>query len=300
MTTSTHINVCVCTYKRVSLLKRLLEELSRQDTDGLFNYSIVVVDNDALRSSERAVAEFAAVSTTPVHYCVEPRQNIALARNRAIENTGGDFVAFIDDDELPTSNWLLTLFRACQEHHVDGVLGPVKPQFDDNPPAWAIRGKFYERPTYPTGFVIDWPKGRTGNVLLKRYIFDGAPAPFKPEFRTGEDQDFFRRMIEKGHVFIWCNEAVAYEFVPPIRWKRSFMLRRALLRGANSLVHPTFGAAHIAKSVVAVPAYATALPFALVLGHHWFMTLLVKLFDHLGRLLALLHIHPVKEPYVTE
>ena len=45
---------------------------------------------------------------------------------------------------------------------------------------------------------------------------------------------------------------------------------------------------------------ATALPFALVLGHHRFMTLLVKLCDHLGRLLALLRINPVKEPYVTE
>jgi succinoglycan biosynthesis protein ExoM len=240
------------------------------------------------------------VSTTPVCYCVEPRQNIALARNKAIEKATGEFVAFIDDDELPTSSWLLTLFKTCQAHGVDGVLGPVKPQFDQHPPAWAVRGKFYERPTYPTGFVIDWPKGRTGNVLLRRSIFDECPNPFRPEFRTGEDQDFFRRMIAKGHVFIWCNEALAYEVVPPIRWKRSFMLRRALLRGANSLVHPTFGAAHIAKSIVAVPAYATALPFALVLGHHWFMTLLVKLFDHLGRLLALLRIHPIKDPYVTE
>ena len=57
--------------------------------------------------------------------------------------------------------------------------------------------------------------------------------PFNPEFRQGEDQDFFRRMIDHGHVFIWCNEAVAYEVVPPIRWKRTFMLKRALLRGAS-------------------------------------------------------------------
>src|SRR2546422_1199652 len=177
----------------------------------------------------------------------------------------------------------------------------VKPHFDEAPPKWVVEGKFYERPTYPTGFVIDWEKGRVNNVLLKKRIFAADAQPFRPEFRTGEDQDFFRRMIEKGHVFIWCNEAVAYEAVPPIRWKRTFMLRRALLQGAlTPLVDPTFGALDIAKSVIAVPAYTGALPFALVFGHHRFMIVLVKLFHHIAKLLALLGINPIREPYVTD
>src|SRR5205085_902502 len=103
---------------------------------------------------------------------------------------------------------------------------------------WVVKGNFYDRASYPTGFVIDWKKGRTGNVLLKRHLFDADTPPFRPEFVTGEDQDFFGRMIDKGYVFIWCHEALAYETVPPIRWKRTFMLRRALLQGATSLVHP--------------------------------------------------------------
>jgi hypothetical protein len=107
-------------------------------------------------------------------------------------------------------------------------------------------------------------------------------------------------MINGGHVFIWCHEAMAYEVVPPIRWKRGFMLRRALLRGATAVVHPTFKGSDIVKSFVAVPAYTVALPFAFLLGHHRFMSLLIKLFDHLGKLLALVGINPVKAQYVTE
>ena len=295
-----HISVCICTYKRPHLLDRLLDELGRQRTEGRFSCSIVVADNDRLRSAEPVVRNFATRSGTPIRYCVEPQQNIALARNRALVNASGEFVAFIDDDEFPTDRWLLTLFDACSEYNVDGVLGPVKPHFDHDAPKWVINGRFYDRPTYPTGFIIDARKGRTGNVLLRRQIFGDDTQPFRREFLTGEDQDFFRRMIDKGRVFVWCNEAVAYEVVPPIRCQRKFMLKRALLRGAVSLVHPTFGVRHIAKSVVAVPGYAAALPFALVLGHHRFMTCLVKLFDHLGRLLALVGIKPIAEPYVTE
>ena len=294
-----HISVCICTYKRPRFLKRLLEELDGQDTSGLFTYSIVVADNDHLQSGEAVVRDFAAASSIPIKYCVEPRQNIALTRNKAIENANGDFVAFIDDDEFPTRRWLLTLFKACDEFGVDGVLGPVKRHFDEDPPKWVVKGKFYERPTYPTGFVIDWRKGRTNNVLLKTRIFAASAQPFRPDFLTGEDQDFFRRMIEKRHAFVWCNEAVVYEVVPPVRWKRTFMLRRALLGGAVSVIEPTFGALAIAKSVIAVPAYTAALPFALVLGHHRFMILSVKLFEHLGKLLALMGIKPIRA-YVTD
>lgn len=295
-----HISVCVCTYKRLQLLKRLLAELRSQDTGGLFTYSIVVADNDQLGSAEPVVSDFAATSPIPILYCVERRQNIALARNKAIENSKGDFVAFIDDDEFPTKQWLLTLVKACKEYDVDGVLGPVRPHFDVEPPRWVVGCKLFDRPTYPTGHVINWRQGRTGNVLLKKGIFAAEVQPFRPEFLTGEDQDFFRRMIEKGHVFIWCNEATAYEVVPPIRWNRSIMLRKALLRGAVTLVHPTFGACDIAISVIAVPVYLAALPFSIIVGHAKFMTLLVKLFDHLGRLLACLGIRPIRDPYVTD
>jgi succinoglycan biosynthesis protein ExoM len=295
-----HISVCICTYKRPQFLRRLLNELQTQKTNGLFTYSVVVADNDKLQSANPVVQEFATASSILIKYCVEPQQNIALARNKVVSTAVGDFIAFIDDDEFPSKHWLLTLFTTCEEYNVAGVLGPVKRHFDETPPKWVLKGMFYERPTYPTGFVIRWDQGRTGNVLLKKEIFDAADKHFNPDFRAGSDQDFFRRMIESGHVFIWCDEAVAYEVVPPIRWNRKFMLKRALLCGATSALHPTFGMRTIAKSLIAVPAYVAALPIALMLGQHKFMDLLLRLFDHLGLLLAAIGINPTKTPYITE
>jgi succinoglycan biosynthesis protein ExoM len=295
-----HISVCICTYKRPELLRRLLLELAQQQTGNIFTYSIVIVDNDNLRSAEVVLQEIRTSAAMVAQYCVEPRQNIALARNMAIANAEGDYIAFIDDDEFPEKTWLLTLYNACQEYGVDGVLGPVRRYFDETPPAWLIKSKFYERPTYPTGLVIDWRKGRTGNVLLKRNLFTSGELPFNPEFRQGEDQEFFSRKIASGHSFVWCNEAVAYEVVPRGRWKRSFMIRRALLRGSIEPKTPNFGFNDIARSLVAVPVYIILLPVALLIGQHKFMELLVSLFDHIGKLLAVAGINPVKEQYVTE
>lgn len=293
-----HISICICTYKRPGLLKRLLDELRGQETDGLFTYSIVVVDNDQLRSAEHVVADFEATSAIPIKYCVEPQQNIALARNRAVANASGDFFAFIDDDEFPVRQWLSAHLCALQEYGADGVLGPVRPHFDQQPPKWIVEGGYHDRPEHRTGLVLDWTMCRTGNVLLQSRLF-GQEAPFRPECLSGEDQDFFKRQIEKGRTFIWCNEAAAYEVVPPERWKRSFLVRRALFRGVFSLRNHGFPPLRIFQSVIAVPLYAVALPVGLLLGQARFMKYVYQLSYHLGRLFAVLGVNPIRQPYVT-
>lgn len=294
-----HICICICTYKRPQMLKRLLNVLAVQETDDLFSYSIVVADNDESQSAWATVGEFAARSPLSVQYCVEPQQNISLVRNRVLGAACGDFVALIDDDEFCTRRWLATLFQTCIQYGVDGVLGPVLRHFDEQPPDWLLKGNFYKRPIHPSGTPVRWEEARTGNVLLRRQVLDDASPPFRPEFRGGEDQDFFRRMIEKGHRFVWSDSAVAYEVVPPARWQRTYMLRKALLRGAMTVVNPTFGVRDVIKSLIAVPTYIVALPVALVIGQHRFVEILVKLCDHLGKLLQLVDMNPVKEPYVA-
>jgi succinoglycan biosynthesis protein ExoM len=295
-----HITVCICTYKRPHLLDRLLRELDQQDTDGLFTYSIVVADNDRLKSAEGTISKFSAISRIPIVYANVPEQNISLARNKAIENAKGDFVAFIDDDEFPIKRWLATLYLAFGRYDVAGILGPVKRHFDEPPPKWVLKSKFYDRKTYPTGTIVSRKEARTGNVLLKKSILAGENPIFRPEFRGGEDTDFFSRMIDKGYRFMWCDEAVAYEVVPPVRWDRTFLVRRALLRGANTINYLNFGVGDVVKSLAAVPIYILALPFAFILGQHRFMDLLVRLFDHLGKLFAIIGINPIKEYYITE
>jgi succinoglycan biosynthesis protein ExoM len=283
------ISVCICTLRRAALLSRALAHMQAQQTGGLFTYSVVVADNDSMRSAEKAVQEFGATAPVTVTYCVESRQNIALARNQAIEHADGDFVAFIDDDEFPADDWLLKLFKTCEETGADGVLGPVLPHFELEPPQWVKRGKFFDRPRHATGYRMGWEESRTGNVLFRKEILRDLEIPFRSRFDSaGEDMDFFRRAMAQGRRFVWCDEAVAYEVVPASRCTRSYLLKRALLRGSNFHKHPSGRLRNFVKSMVAVPAYALALPALALFGEHVFLKYLIKLLDHVSRLLAFL------------
>ena len=291
-----HISVCICTYQRPVLLKRLLDRLDQQRTDNQFTYSIIVSDNDSQLSCQSVIAEFIENSKIEVVYCFESRQNIALARNKALEHATGEFIAFIDDDEFPESDWLLMMLKTCEDYQVAGILGPVRPHFEEPPPRWIIKGRFCERPEYSTGRVMNWEECRTGNLLFRRTVLEGVSEAFNAEFATGgEDKDFFIRMMRQEHQFRWCNEGVTYETVPQDRWKRRYMLRRAMLRGRNVLKLPVGKMELIARSIMAVPAYSLILPFTLLLGQHVFMKYCIKFCDHTGRLLALFGLNPICE-----
>lgn len=293
-----HICICLCTFKRPPLLKQTLKALRLLQTEGLFSYSIVVADNDAQESGKTAVMEFARTALLKTIYCVEPEQNISLARNKALEYADGDFVAWIDDDEIPEATWLATFYRALQSSSADGVLGPVKPIFETPPPAWILKGRFFEKPRRKTGLELKWQQTSTANVLVRRTVLAGLAAPFLREFGSGcEDVDFFKRMIESGRTFIWCDEAMVSEVIPPSRWKTRYLLRRALLRGRNGCGFAD--AVNIAKSIVAVPLYLGLLPFLSLGGKHLVVRYLMKIGDHTGRLFGLLGLRLMGEKYLA-
>jgi len=288
------ITVCICTYRRLELLKRLLEAVAAQRTDGMFTFSCVVVDNDEAASARSVVDELQRGFPTRIQYVVEPVRNFALVRNRALSLVTGQLVAFIDDDEVPNEDWLIHMLRVLRHHNADAVLGPVRPYFETQPPSWIKRGRICERPSYPTGTVLHWSDTRTGNVLMRRAMVSEDGVEFDPAFASGgEDVDFFKRAARKGKTFVWCEEAPAYELVPEARMRRRYHLKRALLQGRLSLEYATERSSFLglllvgSKAFVAAAIYTLALPFLFLIGDHVGMKYLIKDCHHVSRLLAL-------------
>jgi glycosyltransferase involved in cell wall biosynthesis len=264
----------------------LLRSLQAQRTDQRFTYSVVVVDNDQARSAEPIVRAVVARATSRVDYYVEGERNIALARNKAVASAVGDYVAFVDDDEVPVDDWLLKLYETSRAYGADAVLGPVKPEYAAQPPAWLLKGRLLDRPGYPTGTVLPWNLTRTGNVLLLKRVFDEGRTMFRPEFRHSEDQDFFKRVIANGRLVVWCDEAIVHEIQGTERFSVGYFIRRALLRGNVSLRLHTNKPVAIVKSAVAFPLYTLALPILAIIRRDLAIAYLIKDFDHIGRLMA--------------
>lgn len=265
------------------MLSNLISKLQNQLTNNEFTYSTVVVDNDPNQSAKDIVNDLQAKSTMEIEYFCEPEQNIALARNRAVENAKGNFIAFIDDDEFPGNAWLVNLFNTYHMHKCYGVLGPVKPHFDGTPPTWLVRGQFCDRESHKTGTVLDWTKTRTGNVLINASTFREENMRFDPSLgRTGgEDQDFFKRLINAGKSFVWCNEAAVFETVPRERWSKSFYIKKNIQMGGRTgeiVKTDSFNikCLWLTKAAVSISFYSLILPFSILGGKHILMKCIFK------------------------
>lgn len=284
-----HITVCIATYQRHQMLERLLRKLADQNTSELFSFSIVVIDNDSSGSAKPLVTKLKNNLFPDIVYDVEHVQSIAGARNHALRLAKGNYIAIIDDDELPPRDWLLNMYSTLNVFDVDGVLGPVKPYFETRPPKWLVKGKFCERPVIQTGTILHWHQTRTGNVLLKKKVFDDYNLRFDETFVTGgSDQAFFRMAMQHGYRFVACAEAPVYEVVLPHRLAKSYYIRRSLVNGYNARKYATGITCLFApfKSGAALIAYLVALPFSTLFGIHRAMQCLEKGSFHLSRLFA--------------
>jgi succinoglycan biosynthesis protein ExoM len=288
------VSVCIATYRRAERLAAVLDDLTRQTR---LPDEVVVVDNDAAGGARAVVEErLCQGAPFPIRYAVQPVKNISLTRNKTVELAGGDWLAFIDDDERAPPPWLEQLAESAARDAADGVLGPVDPIVPLSAPAWIRRGRFYDFPRMATGTVIPPNRLRFGNVLVKGAWLRGAEAPFDPALGLtgGEDGDLLSRLVQRGARLVWCDEAIVREPVEPSRLSLHWLLRRALSGGQDFARHSLagrYGTMSTAKRVRfflrALAQAVAAAALALVvwpLGRHHAARWLTTLSANVGKL----------------
>jgi succinoglycan biosynthesis protein ExoM len=251
-------------------------------------FEIVVVDND-LQGSARAVvdARLASGSPCPIHYEIQPEQNISLTRNATVEIASGDWLAFVDDDERAPPTWLGRLADAAQRYLADGVLGPVLPLVPQDAPPWIRRGEFYSWARMASGTVVPRNRLRFGNVIVRASVLRTQRGPFDPAYGLtgGEDGDLLSRLANSGARIVWCDEACVEEPVENARLSLRWLLLRALRGGQDFARHTLaarygkvttmdrlrFAARAIAQCLAATGFALISLPWGVHYSAYWLL-----------------------------
>jgi succinoglycan biosynthesis protein ExoM len=224
------ICVCVATFKRDKQLKLCIESLLSQKTGDRFDYSILVVDNDKERSAEQIVRHM-ATGKVDVYYHCEPERNISLARNMCIEKSTGNYIAFLDDDEQASEDWLYRLWEFLTFADVDMVHGRVITKYE-NHKSCVKRSKVYEKYGNKTGSAKYYHYS-TNNCLIRKDILERSGIKFRKECgrRGGEDVFFFKELFSAGYTRMWVEEAVVVETLCSERDNYKWLFSRALRLG---------------------------------------------------------------------
>ncbi len=237
--------VGICTYNRNDLLNLCLDRIYSVQLPKDVHLDVIVVDNSAEAAAKDLVEQKARVLVNggggdplKLHYFSFHGKGIASVRNEVLRRAKvlqPDYIAFIDDDEFPSENWLVKLYSRIENSDADVVTGPVVYNFIDvnlnplNVPDW-IKNNSYFKGKYkrPDGHIC--MTASTNNVLFKTALLDKMEYWFDERYQmmTGEDIDFFERIHRLGYKILWVKDAIVNEVVSPNRcnfkyiWKRNF------------------------------------------------------------------------------
>lgn len=298
------ISVCIATFRRPDELRRLFASLRDTCADPAFRCEVLVVDNDAAGSARVAV-EAAAGSLPNARYCIEEQQGISQARNRAVSEATGTWIAFIDDDEEACKGWLQAYWQAASTGDSEGYFGPVIPVAVDTPPAWFHDDVFFAYGTAPDGAAIGASHTRTGNALVRRDWL--LRHRFDPAFGLtgGGDYELFARMIEAGATFRWCERSRTRDYIPANRLTFRWLYQRAFRGGYTYTTverrrDPSLTAQgkQLVKALLGLAAFSFMLPFEILRGWRGVTYRLRRLCIQAGHLWAF--IGPPVEPYRVE
>ena len=225
----TLVSVLIPTFRRPDSFVRAVRSVFAQS--GVSSFEVIAVDNSPEGSALATFRKIEAESPVPFRWAHEPKPGVSQARNAALKLAEGELVAWLDDDEEASPEWLASLIAVRRDTGAQSVFGPVLARADHD----AGNADFYERLYTRDGPANDGVCERAfgiGNSLQPRAMFD-EPEPFSPraDQRGGEDDALFASWAEAGATFAWAGGARVIEHLGSERTHLAHGLKRAFAYG---------------------------------------------------------------------
>jgi glycosyltransferase involved in cell wall biosynthesis len=220
------VSVIIPTYNRAALVREAIDSVLGQTFD---DFEVIVVDD----GSSDTTATAAQVDDPRVRYVCQVHAGRSAARNRGLDAARGQYVAFLDDDDLYLPGKLageVAVLEADSELglvaggtrivRADGtVIGEVRP--------WTVVPRLG-----PLECLGGCPWCTCG-ALIRRRAIDALDYCFDETLDQAEDADFFMRLVLSGCRVAWWREIDSCYRLLSTRgatylFENSLALRRAL------------------------------------------------------------------------
>ncbi len=196
MNKSSLVSVVIPTYNSKETIVQTLASVKNQTYQ---NYEIIVVDDGSNDGTIELVN-----SLKDIKIITQTNQGPSVARNRGVEEAKGDYIAFLDSDDLWHPQKLEILLKIAESLKNYGMIA-------------TSYKTIYEIPTNPTFPVYNVPSVETiielsfyrffettfclpSTVLIPKAIFVEMGG-FDPEWKSGQDRDLWLKISYKYPIY---------------------------------------------------------------------------------------------------
>lgn len=205
------ISIVICCHNRAHLLPQTLDSAFSQHYKPV---EILVFDDGSTDNTSELIASYG----NAVKYVRQENQGVSIARTNACRVAKGEYIAFLDDDDLMPPKRINTLYNALLEHPTAifsvGDIAIIDGDNNFTGERWLPEGKLNTKYSVliEDGFeAVAWPivPATLHSTLFRKS--DGEKIGwFDPQYKiASEDKDFLARLGQLGPV-VYVPEVVSY------------------------------------------------------------------------------------------
>ncbi|NER33278.1 MAG: glycosyltransferase family 2 protein [Oscillatoria sp. SIO1A7] len=197
------ISVIIPTYNRANLVRRAIDSVIKQSYE---NLEIIVVDDASGDNTQEVINGIGDSRIRYIRHGVN--QGGAATRNTGIEAATGEYVAFLDSDDVWLQGKIEVQLAAIQnQRHTERIVSYTKFEIGDGEGVYIkpSRGKNEKEA------VADYLFVHEGDIITSTMMLSRAlvkETGFRPDLKTHQDWDFSLSLEAAGAQFIFVEKVL--------------------------------------------------------------------------------------------
>ncbi|WP_016952705.1 glycosyltransferase [Anabaena sp. PCC 7108] len=188
------ISVVIPVYNGAKTIRETIESILQQTYS---HFEVIVINSD---STDRTLEIVSSIQDQRIKIHNYPKANVAINRNRGLTHAGGEFISFLDADDLWKPDKLELQYKALKENPQTGVAYSWTDAIDE-------QGKFFR----PCSHAI-WKGDVYAKLLLDDFIGSGSNAMIRSDTFV-EVGNFDETLTNAEDTDMWLRLAARYHFI---------------------------------------------------------------------------------------
>lgn len=186
------ISVVIPVYNGEKTIRETIESVLNQT---LSNLEIILINDGSQDSTLKIVSSVKDFRVKTFSY---PNKGLSASRNRGISQAAGDYIAFIDADDLWTPDKLEAQFNALQANPQAAVAYSWTDYIDEFGQIFCQGSHFNYTGDIYTKLLVTNILESGSNALIRKQVFTEVGG-FDESLRAGEDWDMYLRLAARYH-----------------------------------------------------------------------------------------------------
>lgn len=237
-------SVAICTYNGEKTLSLAIDAiLALKENDTLLK-ELLLIDN-ASKDATKDICLSYAEKDSRVKYLYESEAGLSNARRCAVQNATGDWMVYVDDDNILDENWLIELCETIKKNPEAGIVNgavlavAAEPLDDDERMRLSLLYKNLacthlnswdepsSAPPFPFGAGMCIKTDALRKILADGWLsLSGRKGA---SLASGEDTELAAKCMALGNTFVYNDKMRLTHLIPKARLSRNYADR--LFRG---------------------------------------------------------------------